>query len=56
MLRLLEQGRSTRQIAEELYLTTETVHNHVRNVLRALGVHSRIEAVAFARRGALTTN
>ena len=45
-----------RQIAEELYLTTETVRNHVRNVLRALGVHSRIEAVAFARRGALATN
>src|SRR5580765_8258655 len=40
VLRLLEHGRSTRQIAEELYLTTETVRNHVRNVLRALGVHS----------------
>ena len=56
VLRLLEQGRSTRQIADELHLTTETVRNHVRNVLRALGVHSRIEAVAAARRGAWSTN
>ena len=46
VLRLLEQGRSTKQIADELHLSTETVRNHVRNVLRALGVHSRIEAVA----------
>ena len=51
VLRLLEHGRSTKQIAEELHLTTETVRNHVRNLLRALGVHSRIEAVAAARRG-----
>jgi PAS domain S-box-containing protein len=51
VLRLLDHGRSTRQIAEELHLTTETVRSHVRNLLRALGVSSRIEAVAAARRG-----
>jgi PAS domain S-box-containing protein len=50
VLRLLEHGRSTRQIAAELHLSIETVRNHVRGVLRALGVHSRIEAVAVARR------
>jgi PAS domain S-box-containing protein len=50
ILRLLEHGRSTRQIAEELHLSPETVRNHVRHVLRALGVHSRLEAVAIARR------
>ena len=49
VLRLLEQGRSTQQIADELYLSTETVRNHVRRLLRALGVNSRIEAVAVAR-------
>ena len=49
ILRLLERGRSTRQIAEELHLSIETVRNHVRNVLRVLGVHSRLEAVAAAR-------
>jgi PAS domain S-box-containing protein len=50
VLRLLEQGRSTKQIAQELHLSTETVRNHVRHLLRALGVNTRLEAVAAARR------
>ena len=37
-------------MAEELHLSPETVRNHVRHVLQALGVHSRLEAVALARR------
>ena len=49
VLRLLEQGRSTKQIAAELHLSTETVKNHIRGVFRALGVNSRLEAVAAAR-------
>jgi PAS domain S-box-containing protein len=49
VLRLLEQGRSTKQIAQELHLSTETVRNHVRHLFRALGVNSRLEAVAAAR-------
>jgi len=49
VLRLLEQGHSTKQIAAELHLSTETVRNHIRRLLRALGVHSRLEAVAAAR-------
>ena len=49
VLRLLEQGRSTKQIAAELHLTTETVRNHIRRLFRALGVNSRLEAVAAAR-------
>ncbi len=51
VLRLLEQGRSTKQIAAELHLSTETVRNHIRRLFRALGVNSRLEAVAAARRG-----
>ena len=50
VLRLLEHGRSTNQIAGELHLSTETVRNHIRHILRALGVHSRLEAVALTRR------
>jgi PAS domain S-box-containing protein len=50
VLRMLEHGRSTRQIAQELHLSPETVRNHVRHVLRALGVHSRLEAVTLVRR------
>jgi PAS domain S-box-containing protein len=49
VLRLLERGFSTKQIAGELHLSAETVRNHVRHLLRALGVNSRLEAVAAAR-------
>jgi PAS domain S-box-containing protein len=50
VLRLLEHGRSTDDIARELHLSPETVRNHVRRLLRALGVHTRLEAVAHAHR------
>jgi PAS domain S-box-containing protein len=56
VLQMLENGRSTRQIAEELHLSPETVRNHIRHVLQALGVHSRLEAVTLARRHQLFTN
>jgi PAS domain S-box-containing protein len=49
VLRLLEQGRSTKQIAAELHLSPETVRNHVRRLFRALGVNTRLEAVAAVR-------
>jgi PAS domain S-box-containing protein len=50
VLRLLEQGHSTDQIAQELHLSLDTVRNHIRGILRALGVHSRLEAVTLAHR------
>lgn len=53
VLHLLAHGRSTAQIAEELHLSTDTVRNHVRRMLRALGAHSRIEALAVAHREGL---
>jgi PAS domain S-box-containing protein len=49
VLRLLERGRSTAQIAEELHLSRETVRNHVSHLLHAIGASSRLEAVALAR-------
>jgi PAS domain S-box-containing protein len=49
VLRMLERGQSTAQIAEELYLSRETVRNHVRRLLQAVGASSRLEAVAVAR-------
>jgi PAS domain S-box-containing protein len=48
VLALLERGRSTVQIADELQVSKETVRNHVRALLRAVGVSSRLEAVAVA--------
>ena len=56
VLRLLEQGRSTEQMARELHLSTETVRNHIRHILRALNVHSRLEAVAMGRQEQLVPN
>jgi PAS domain S-box-containing protein len=50
VLRLLEQGRSTNQIAADLHISVETARNHIRAILKALGVHSRLEAVALVRR------
>ena len=53
VLELLVSGQSTRQIAASLHLSRETIRNHVRDLLRALGTHSRIEALAEARRRGL---
>lgn len=53
VLRLLGEGASTDEIAEMLHLSRETVRNHVRHILRELGVHSRLEAVAVAHRHGL---
>lgn len=53
VLMMLGEGLSTDQIASMLHLSKETVRNHIRHVLRALGAHSRLEAVAMARRQGL---
>jgi PAS domain S-box-containing protein len=56
VLQLLGEGASTEQIAKMLHLSKETVRNHIRHVLRALGAHSRLEAVAKAHREGLLRN
>lgn len=53
VLALIANGASTIQIARSLHLSHETVRNHVRHILRRLGVHSRVEAVAVAYRDGL---
>jgi two-component system, NarL family, response regulator LiaR len=50
VLDLLCDGMSTDQIADSLVLSSETVRSHVKNLLRKLGVRSRQEAIAAARR------
>jgi PAS domain S-box-containing protein len=50
ILELIASGASTSVMAKKLTLSTETVRNHVRNVLRELHVHTRLEAIAAARR------
>ena len=50
VLGLLVEGRSNRQIAEQLFISGKTASVHVTNILAKLGVHSRLEAAATARR------
>ncbi len=50
VLDLLVDGASTQAIAERLYMSTNTVRNHVQKILTKLGVHSRLEAVSTAVR------
>ena len=50
ILELIASGRSTTEIAQELTLSTETVRNHLRGLLRELDAHTRVEAIATAQR------
>jgi DNA-binding NarL/FixJ family response regulator len=50
VLGLLVEGRTNRQIAGRLYISEKTVSVHVSNILAKLGVRSRAEAAALARR------
>jgi DNA-binding CsgD family transcriptional regulator len=49
VLQLLGEGLSTEAIASRLGVAAETARNHIRGVLRGLGVHSRLEAVVEGR-------
>jgi len=50
VLRLVARGLNNRDIAKELFISENTVKNHVRNVLEKLQIHSRMEAVMIAVR------
>ena len=49
VLRLLAEGLTNREIAEELTVTLGTVKTHVNHIYGKLGVHSRVQAVTRAR-------
>jgi DNA-binding NarL/FixJ family response regulator len=44
VLRLVAQGLSNQEIAQELTITVNTVKFHVRTIFRELGIHNRVEA------------
>ncbi len=50
ILTLLAKGWSNRIIASELFLSLNTIRNHIQSILRKLGSHSKLEAVATAVR------
>ena len=50
ILELIAEGKTNRQIADELYLAEKTVKNYVSNLLSKLGMQRRTEAAIFATR------
>ena len=50
VLKLVAKGRNNRDIAKELFISENTVKNHIRNILEKLHLHSRMEAVVYAVR------
>jgi PAS domain S-box-containing protein len=50
VLQLLGQGVNLEAMATHLHLSQTTVRNHIQRLMAKLGVHSRLEAVAYAHR------
>src|SRR6266536_733521 len=55
VLALVAQGRSNRQIGQQLFITEKTASLHVSHILTKLGVASRVEAAGVAHRLGLGT-
>ncbi|MBO8127351.1 MAG: response regulator transcription factor [Firmicutes bacterium] len=50
ILSLLAEGKTNKQIAQEIFLSEKTVRNYVSNILTKLGLSNRAEAAAYAVR------
>ena len=50
VLALVSAGRTNRQIGDELFVSDKTASVHVSNILRKLGVKTRVDAAAVAQR------
>ncbi len=55
VLRMVAQGKSNRQIAEELVLSLGTVRGHLSNILGKLHLASRTQATLYALREGLAS-
>ncbi len=53
ILCLLAQGLAAGAISRRLCISAVTVRNHIQHLIRKLGLHSQIEAVAYAYRNNL---
>ncbi len=56
VLRWVARGAANKEIARELFISENTVKNHVRNILEKLQLHSRVEAATYAVRRNLITH
>ena len=50
VLKLVAQGLNNREIGRRLFISENTVKNHVRNILEKLHLHSRMDAAMYALR------
>ena len=50
ILQLLAEGLAAAAISGRLYISLATVRNHTQHILAKLGMHSKLEAVAYAYR------
>jgi DNA-binding NarL/FixJ family response regulator len=53
ILRLVAEGKSNPEIAEELYISPRTVSTHISNILNKINAANRIEAASYAHRHGL---
>jgi two-component system NarL family response regulator len=53
ILQWIAEGRTSREIGEQLFISENTVKNHVRNILDKLGMRSRHDAVRYAEQAGL---
>ena len=53
VINLIAEGLSNKEIAKQLFIETQTVKNHIHNILDKLQLHNRFEAVNYARERSL---
>ncbi len=53
VLKLLAKGKTTKTIADDLFISRTTVNNHVQHILKKLNAHSRLEAIRRAEHAGL---
>lgn len=50
VLRLIVEGQTNQEIASYLYLSTNTVKSHIRNIFNKMGTNHRVQAAVIALR------
>ena len=56
MLTLIAQGRTNREVADELFLSPNSIKTYVRTAYRKIGASSRSQAVSWAIRNGFPTD